>query len=193
MGCTSPIGPIQAMATDSAGNVYVAETSSVKKITPERAISTLAGDLSGGFADGTGGEARFTALQSIATDGAGNVYVVDGQVIRKITSAGVVRTLAGQSGVAGYQDGVGSEARFFNPFGIAADDAGNVYVADTWNQVIRKITPAGVVSTVVGKAGAEGLYLTTLPATLSWPRGVAVSGGKLYITTANSVVWVYAP
>ena len=105
----------------------------------------------GGGADGSGAEARFGwAPRGLAIDRAGNVYVADtaNRTIRRITPAGVVSTLAGLSGVSGGADGVGSEARFASPRGIAADRLGNLYVAD--GHRVRKITPAGVVSTLAG-------------------------------------------
>ena len=88
-------------------------------------------------------------------DSAGNVYVADtfNHTIRKITPAGVVSTLAGLAGSIGTANGTGSAARFNYPEGVAVDSAGNLYVADTDNHTIRKITPAGVVSTLAGLAG----------------------------------------
>ncbi len=192
--CSDGLPLVTALAADRAGNVYAASRSAIYKITPDKTQSIFAGAGVSGSDDGVGNLAKFNYILAIATDGAGNVYASDSNhTIRKITPAGVVSTLAGKADFAGYTDGVGSEARFFYPNGITADGAGNVYVADTSNQIVRKITPSGVVTTVVGKAGAEGVYLTALPATLSRPRGVALSGDKLYITTASSVVWVYVP
>src|SRR5205085_7097368 len=95
---------------------------------------------------------------SAAADGSGNVFVADmnNSTIRKITPAGTVTTLAGLAGSSGSADGTGSAARFFLPNGVAADVSGNVYVADTNNRTIRKITPAGVVTTLAGLAGSSG-------------------------------------
>ena len=91
----------------------------------------------------------------MAVDSAGNVYVADwfNNAIRKVTAAGVVTTVAGLLGVSGTNDGTGSAARFYLPDGVAADSAGNIYVADTYNCAIRKVTAAGVVTTVAGLAG----------------------------------------
>ena len=96
----------------------------------------------------------------MAVDGTGNVYVADSynRTIRKVTPGGVVTTLAGMAGSWGSADGTGSAARFNYPSGVAVDSAGNVYVADTGNHTIRKVTPAGVVTTLAGNA-------------LSWPVG----------------------
>jgi len=101
----------------------------------------------------------------VATDSAGNVYVADtdNQTIRKITPAGVVSTLAGMPGTTGSANGTGTAARFNYPTGVATDSAGNVYVADNSNHTIRKITPAGVVSTLVGVAGKADFAAVPCP------------------------------
>src|SRR6266852_5393087 len=113
-------------------------------------FTTLAGATSIGSADGTGSAARFSFPSGVATDASGNVYVADSynSTIRQITPAGVVTTLAGLAGITGSADGTGSAARFYFPFGVATDSSGNVYVADTDNSTVRKITPAGVVTTL---------------------------------------------
>ena len=183
------------VATDSAGNVYVADrfNHTIRKITPAGLVSTLAGTAGvQGNADGTGAVALFTFPQGVATDGAGNVYVADTNncTIRKITPAGVVSTLAGTSGQTGTTDGIGAAARFTNPEGVATDGAGNVYVADTDNHTIRKITAAGGVTTVAGVAGQSAFVPGPLPGGLTFPRGVAVSGTSLYIALTQIVAVV---
>jgi sugar lactone lactonase YvrE len=151
----------QGVALDSAGKIYVTESgnNTVRKITPDGLVSTLAGSASpAGYADGISSQARFSAPQGIAVDGATNIYVAESgnNTIRKITPAGQVSTLAGAAGGAGSEDGTGAEARFSGPQGIAADSVGNIFVADSGNNTIRKITPAGLVSTLAGLAGTPG-------------------------------------
>jgi len=125
----------------------------IRKITPAGDVSTLAG-LAGaaGSTDGTGSSARFNSPSSVAADAAGNIYVADfgNNTIRKITPAGVVTTLAGLAGATGSLNGNGSAARFDAPYGVAVDSSANVYVAEAYNNDIRKITPAGGVTTLAG-------------------------------------------
>ncbi len=186
---TNPNG----VAVDGNGNVYVADTANytIRKITPTGVVTTLAG-LAGdaGSADGTGSTARFTNPTGIAVDSGGNVYVADSgnDTIRKITPAGLVTTLAGTAQISGSADGTGSAARFLFPNGIAADSSGNVYVADTGNCTIRKITPAGDVSTLAGTAGSVGSADGTGGgASFSYPYGVAVdAGGNVYVADTDN-------
>ncbi len=142
-----------AVAADADGVLYIADTGNhaIRKLGPTGAVTTLAGSGSAGFADGVGSAASFSAPSGVAVDGSGNVYVADSgnHVIRKVTPAGRVTTLAGD-GSAGSADGPGTAARFSAPTHIAVDGAGNVYVSDVGNASIRKVTPAGVVSTIAG-------------------------------------------
>jgi hypothetical protein len=185
----------QGVATDGAGNVYVADTrfSAIRKITPAGEVTGLAG-LTGfpGSTDATGAAASFLFPSGVAADSAGNVYVADSgnNTIRKITPAGEVTTLAGTAGVIGSTDATGPAASFFGPTGVAIDSAGNVYVADNGNHTIRKITPAGAVSTVVGVAGQAGFASGALPGLLDRPSAIAISGTSLYITLLNGVAVV---
>ena len=176
------------VAVDAGGNVYVADNQSelIRRITPEGVVTTIAG---GGYVsieqDGTGTAARFETPYGIAVDPAGNVYVSDMQActIRKIDPTGLVTTLAGTAGNVGSADGTGPAASFSYPAGIAADAAGNVYVADEGNSTIRKVTPAGVVTTIGGLAGKEGSADGTGSAASFYiPYDVAVDGaGNLYV------------
>jgi len=126
---------------DSSGNVYVADSGNhrIRKITPERVVSTFAGSGTADSGNGTGTTAQFNSPSDVAVDSSGNVYVADSSNhrIRKITPAGVVSTLAGST--EGFADGTGTEAQFNYPTGVDVDSSGNVYVADSFNHRIRKI------------------------------------------------------
>lgn len=175
------------IARDGVGNLYVADSAShtIRKISPTGVVTTLAGTAgASGSNDGTGAAARFSALKGLAVDSGGNVYAVDNSAIRKISPLGVVTTLAGVAGEPGDADGTGSAARFRRPWGIAVDAAGNAYVADTENLVVRRITPAGVVSTHAGTRGMRGRADgSAASATFLGPMGIAIdTGGNLYLT-----------
>ena len=148
------------VAADAAGNVFVANyiDNNILKVSTAGVISVVAGSGATGAANGSGSSATFYFPNSVAVDAANNVYVADGinNLIRKITPDGTVSTLAG-SGKAGAADNTGTAASFDGPAGLAVDASGNVYVADSNNNLIRKITPAGVVTTVAGNglAGAK--------------------------------------
>lgn len=181
------------IAVDDAGNIYVADSNnqSIRKITPAGVVTTLAGAAgSPGSTDGSGSSARFSGPQGVAVDETGNVYVADtnNQTIRKISPTGLVTTLAGTAGVSGSTDGVGTVARFKYPFNLAVDGSGNVYVADVWNSTIRKITSAGLVSTIAGNTGNLGLSDGLGDAALfSGPRAVAVDReGNLYVADSGN-------
>ncbi len=182
------------VAVDDSGNVYVADTSNnvIRKITPAGLVSTLAGAVGlAGFADGSGDAAHFRSPTGIVMGTDGHLYVVDqgNNVIRKITTAGVVTTVAGLASTTGNADGLGSEARFSTPTGICTDSSGNLYVADTGNNLIRKITPAGAVTTVAGHAGSSSV-ITGTGGSLNQPLGVTInsSTGMLYTAGDNAVL-----
>ena len=187
---SSPYG----VAVDSAGNVYVADAgnNTIRKITAAGSVSTLAGrdGSNAGSVDGNGGDARFNSPSGVATDKAGNVYVSDNNnhTIRRIAPSGIVTTLAGAAGVKGSSDGIGLKARFNGPTGIAVDGAGTVFVADTVNGTIRRITAAGVVSTVAGLAGAAGAVEGMGNAVrFTTPYGVAVDRtGNVFIADSGN-------
>ena len=180
----TPIGA----TVDTAGNVFVADQDShtIRKVTSAGVVTTLAGLAgSSGSTDATGSAARFNYPSGVSVDTAGNVFVADrvNQTIRKVTSAGVVTTLAGTAGSVGSTDATGSAARFFNPFGVSVDTAGNVFVADEDNHTIRKVTSAGVVTTLAGTAGSFGSTdATGSAARFKSPAGVAVdTAGNVFV------------
>jgi hypothetical protein len=156
------------VVVDTTGNLYAVYTGPnpvIRKISPTGELSLLAGSLDKvGSSDGTGANASFSMPGALAIDGANNIYVVDGNVVRKITPAGVVTTLAGKFGESGSTDGTGAAARFQGIGALAVDKQGTVYVADDGGKLIRKVTPAGVVTTIIGIVGSSGPGQKLLPA-----------------------------
>ena len=178
------------VAVDAAGNVYVADLDNqrIRKISAAGVVSTLAGSGTAGFLDATGTTAQFNFPSGVAVDAAGNVYVADGSNhrIRKVSAAGVVTTLAG-SGTASLDDGSGATAQFISPAGVAVDAAGNIYVADRNNHRIRKISAAGIVSTLAGSATAGFLDGSGASAQFNNPLGVAVdAAGNIYVADLSN-------
>ncbi len=162
------------------------------------AISLLAGSLQrAGSSDGVGIQAQFSLPQGVAQDGAGNIYVADtgNHTIRRIAPDRTVTTFAGAAGQTGSADGAGGAARFSSPQAVAVDPAGNVYVADTGNHVIRKITPAGTVTTVAGAPGQSGAVDGTGSAVrFTSPRGLAFdAAGNLFVADLSGAVRRMAP
>ena len=175
------------VATDAAGNVYVADggNNAIRKITPAGVVTTFAGTAGvSGSADGTGSAASFSQPTGIAVDGLGNIYVADASnyTIRKITPGGVVTTIAGTAGVIGSANGTGAAASFSSLYGLAVDQSGNIYVGDYGNNLVRKITPAGVVSTLAGNGSAGYIDATGTAASFDGPYGVAVDAlGNVFV------------
>jgi len=186
-----PIG----IAVDGAGDVFVADTlnQTIRQITPAGVVTTLAGTAGmTGTTDGTGASARFNGPNGVAVDSAGDLYVADTEshVVRKITTGGVVTTLAGTSGVSGSADGTGSAASFNRPYCIAVDSTGNLYVGDRDNSTIRKITSTGDVTTLAGLVGNSGSADGTGGAArFNFPLGIAVdSSGDVFVADYNNHV-----
>ncbi|MEA2328307.1 MAG: hypothetical protein QOE68_3266 [Thermoanaerobaculia bacterium] len=179
----------RGVAIDRDGNVYVADyyNNTIRKIEPAGVVTTLAGSARlPGTADGTGSEARFDHPSGLATDSGGNIYVADSDnhTIRKVTPTGKVTTLAGSARIAGAADGTGNAARFNEPSGVATDSTGNIYVADSLNRTIRKITASGIVTTLAGSAGNRGSTDGTgAAARFDFPAAVATDGdGNVYVS-----------
>lgn len=194
-------GP-NGLALDAAGTLYVADGgwNTIRRIGSDGVVSTVAGLVNTpGFVDGSGTAARFSSPRGLAVDAAGNVFVADrdNNAIRRMTPAGVVTTLAGggTSGVSGFLDATGRAARFNDPHAVAVDGAGNVYVADRANHAIRKITPAGVVTTLAGNGSAGATDGAGPAARFSAPQGIAVdAAGNVYVAdTGNRAVRRIAP
>ena len=129
---------VTGIAIDKHDNLFVSDITKIHKITPAGIISTFAGSNLKGFVDGRRDIARFSQMEDIILDDRGNIYVSDGNRIRKITLDGEVSTVAGSS--SGYQDGDGISAKFNGPQGLAIDANENIYVADFNNKSIRKIS-----------------------------------------------------
>ncbi len=181
----------QGVAVDPSGNVFVADSNNliVRKITPTGLVSTFAGSPGqSGFADGLGAAARFSALGNVAADALGNLYVSDRSSLRKITADGIVSTLAGNPTEFGSTDGLGSAARFRALAYVAADTQGNLYATDAVQHTVRKITAAGLVTTLAGQAEQAGSSDGPgASARFDSPQGIAVdSAGNVYVADQNN-------
>jgi sugar lactone lactonase YvrE len=183
-----PIG----ISVGMQGELFVTDgyNNTIRRIAPDGQVSTVAGVAGAtGSADGRASQATFSYPMGVVEGIDGALYVADAynNVIRKIAH-GVVSTLAGTAGTQGFSNGVGASARFVYPSAITADRAGNLYVCDMDNQLIRQITPSGVVTTYVGQPEDAGIQLGNLPGGLSYPAGVAARGDHLIIATGNAVL-----
>ncbi|MDF2434108.1 MAG: hypothetical protein JWP44_3739 [Mucilaginibacter sp.] len=191
---------VRAYVTNSAGTGYgsvIKFTTGLTLTSLVATVTTFAGNGAPGYTDGTGVGAAFNSPQGIAVDAQGNLFVADSynHCIRKITPAGVVTTFAG-SQTLGHQDGPAATAQFYAPKGLAFDSQGNLFVADYGNNLIRKITPAGIVSTYAGN-GTAGLVDGSTASLIEFngPAGVALdAAGNLYIADrGNNVVRKVTP
>lgn len=172
---------------DDLGNVFVADrgNNKIRKITPNGVVTTIAGSTRG-FADGAGSVAQFNLPTDLAIVADGTIYVTDSNNnrIRKITAAGVVTTIAGST--SGYTDGIGSTAKFNLPYGLAVDRFENIYVADTYNNRIRKITPSGNVTTIAGSTSGFMDGIATA-AQFNLPWGISIDArDNLYIADRSN-------
>ena len=204
-GCGSPgmeDGPaLSAMfsdpfgiAVDKRGNVIVADggqSNRIRRVTVDGKVETIAGS-SEGFADGNARQAQFNTPSGIAIDRAGNIIIADtsNNRIRKLSTDGTrVSTIAG-SGVAGFKDGLGGEAHFDGPIGVAVDRSGNLFIADAYNDSIRKITIDGAVTTIAGTGSPGFGDGPPTVAAFDTPSGVAVDkDGNVFVAdTGNHAI-----
>ncbi len=184
------------LAFDSAGNFYIADSSNavVRKVTPDGLISTVAGNYTYDY-KGDGGSAKAAAVgdpEGVAVDASGNFYISQGQfnVIRKVTPSGMISTIAG-TGVPGFSGdgGPASAAMLYSPFGLKVDGAGNLYIADHYNNRIRTINPQGVISTFagIGTAGNGGNGAPATAASIYFPTDMAIDAqGDLYFSDSSN-------
>jgi len=183
VGAAASFNAPAAVALDASGNLYVAENTLIRKIASDGTVTTLAGSIYG-VADGPAASAEFEIPAGIAVDQtSGDVYVADRDAnnIRKITASGQVTTLAG-TGQIGFTDGPGAAATFNAPRCLALDAAGNLFVADTYNHLIRKIDGAGTVTTAAGSGGFGAANGPAGTATFANPYAVALDPvGNVYI------------
>lgn len=187
---TNPIG----ITTVPSGLSYISDfnCNTVVEVTDSGVVSTIAGDASPGAIDGAGNSARFWGPAGIVGAPSGDLYVSDylNGLIRKVTPSGTVTTYAGERPHAGYADGSGTAATFRYPTSIVADAAGNLYVSDAGNHVIRKIAPSGLVMTFAGTSGVSGEVdgLGTA-AQFSGPGALSIdANGTLYVADGSFVV-----
>lgn len=194
-------GPV-SIAIDAGGNLYVSDTGNgtIRELVPSGtnwAVSTIAGTAgTNGAADGTNGDAQFNSPEGITISPNGSVFVADtlNDTIRMLKLVGtnwVVTTIAGSPGIIGTNDGSNSLAHFYNPEGIAANADGDLYVADTTNDIIRKLSLVGtnwVVTTIAGLAQSAGSADGTgNDARFSYPGGIALdTNGNLYVADSGN-------
>jgi sugar lactone lactonase YvrE len=187
-GANAQFSAPNALAVDSSGNVYVADTLNyeIREIDTNGNVTTFAGTGFPGRADGESTNAFFNGPSGVAVDSAGNVYVCDqnNNTIRMIDTTGYVSTLAGVAGKAGSADGNGTNALFDAPDTLAVDSAGNIYVTDELNQTIRMIDTATNVTTLAGTPGAAGIANGVgSEVRFEYPDGIGVdSAGTIFVT-----------
>jgi hypothetical protein len=196
-GSQTGVYTVNGLAVDARGNVDISHDGYLASLSPTGDLVLIAGASvpSAQEVDGQGAMARFAGPGGLAYDAAGNLYVADGNTIRKVAPDGTVTTIAGRPFVAGTADGAGSLATFNFPYALAVDPSGVIYVADssdvdfgeTGNALIRRIDPQGNVTTIAGTRGVVGFTPGPLPGVLDPPTGLALFGRDLYFTMQDSV------
>lgn len=183
-GLTAKFKYPTGVATDKDNNVYVADqgNNKIKKVTSNGAVTTIAGSTEGDL-DGEALNAKFNSPFKLTTDAEGSVYVTDyeNHKIKKITSNGVVTTIAGST--KGDQDGI--NAQFNNPTGITIDPQGNLYVADFFNHKIKTITPNGTVTTIAGSTSGDAVG-TGSTAKFNFPIGLSINANNTILIADKS-------
>ena len=180
-----------ALAFDRQGGLYVADlNNTVRHIDlASREVRTIAGTPGdSGTRDGTGGIAQFLAIRGLAVEPSGDVLISDMSRVRRMTPGGVVTTVAGVANSIGSNDGEGAQARFYFLGPIALDSAGNAYISDFGNSTVRRVTPSGIVTTLIGQAGARTVR-TGPDALVNDVNGLAfLPNGALVLTSENAVL-----
>ncbi|MEB3195959.1 MAG: NHL repeat-containing protein [Candidatus Sericytochromatia bacterium] len=179
-----PLGIESCIKAAPDGTLYVTDSQQhrIRRIDLNGVMTTLAGSIFPGNLDGTGAAAQFNSPRGLAFDASATLYIADtnNHRIRKVSPTGVVTTWAGSS--MGNTNGTGTLAQFANPHGLVVDASGTVYVADSVNHLIRRITPAGVVSTFAGSTQGSADSLNPLSAQFNQPRDLALGpDGTLYV------------
>jgi sugar lactone lactonase YvrE len=180
------------LVIDSKGNLIVADTGNgvFRRIAPDGSVTTLAGKAGElGFVNGNGAEARLMSLMSLAIDKEDDVYFTENMhSVRKLSPSGDVSTVAGAPYAPGSVDDIAAFARFSNPRGLAVDARGNVYVCDTGNGTVRRLSPDGYVTTVLGQPGVS-ILKPGVGGSLNGPLAIAVSSeGRLFLLSEGAIV-----
>jgi serine/threonine-protein kinase len=191
-GSTARFKGPDGIALAPSGDLYVADADNrrIRKVAPDGTVTTVAGSGQPGTRDGPAATAQFVYPTGIAVGQGGTLYIADrgAHTIRKITSRGVVSTLAG-TGLPGYTDGMGSIAQFHDPMTVAINQSGRLFVADSGNHAIRMIMPDGHVSTVAGSPQAGAVDGQGAAARFNWPTGLAVDHrDHLYVADSNNAL-----
>lgn len=186
IGRSGPFFGPTGVAVDLAGSVHITNGAGTRKVAPDGSVTVVEGTNTINDLGGT----MFPMVRGLFMDGAGNMYRANlGATIGKTAPDGTVVVIAGSPDAPGAKDGSGAAAQFSREMTLAADGAGNVYVADLWNYAVRKVTPAGVVTTVVGELGVSGSRLGALPGQIGPPRGIAIdASGALYVSIPTGIL-----
>lgn len=188
VGTAAAFDSPNALYWDPAGTLYVGDGNMIRKVTPDGSVTTLAGGSASGYVDAVGTAARFNRVAGLVADRQGNLLAADylNHVIRKVAPSGAVTTYAGlQSATGGLLNGPAASAAFRGPSGIALDAAGNLYVGEMGNHLIREVTPAGVVTTLAGNGREDSSDGPGATAGINQPSGLALDASGNLLATDN--------